>query len=351
MNYKRIHDKIIANALQENRVKYNGVYFELHHITPDFMYKNRSRKGPAGHLEGNPNSKSNKVLLTAREHLLVHILLYKIHKDSRYRYQCASSIGFFIRAVDGNDDDKKYHPRDIANLFSYSKKYEVYKLIANEAVSSQMKGMLIVKVAKTGVRIPGRHPVTHPKIVSGEWVHHCKGIKRGPVNRDTSGNNNPNYKEVDLDALIYDSCMYINQQGNTFNRTYLTTHLKTLGYPVTFHKKFGKLDEYKNQLNIKYFELFGEVVNFERDATNYKTAAKYCCVNNGTQYYKVLDVLVEQFYKVNTEYVSGRKSGLHHAGTIKTEEELKLMFNSRISDDLRDTHNGVFNTSSNKKKE
>ena len=66
MNYEKIHNNIIENA--KNR---NGVigYSEKHHIIPVSM--------------GGSNSSVNKVVLTAREHYLIHWLLYKIHKNKK----------------------------------------------------------------------------------------------------------------------------------------------------------------------------------------------------------------------------------------------------------------------------
>lgn len=65
MNYIKIHDRIILNAT--NRVK-PDCYCENHHILPRSM--------------GGNDDKTNIVALTAREHFLIHWLLYKIHKNS-----------------------------------------------------------------------------------------------------------------------------------------------------------------------------------------------------------------------------------------------------------------------------
>lgn len=60
MDYKRIYNELITNALNRDRP---DCYLERHHIIP------RSRGG---------TDYNNIVLLTAREHLLAHILLAKI---------------------------------------------------------------------------------------------------------------------------------------------------------------------------------------------------------------------------------------------------------------------------------
>jgi len=70
--YKELYKKIIDQAKAENRMKNQGVYYEQHHIVPDFLFKNRKRTGPKGHLDGKPDSPENLVLLTFSEHLMAH---------------------------------------------------------------------------------------------------------------------------------------------------------------------------------------------------------------------------------------------------------------------------------------
>lgn len=75
MNYRKIYMKIINYAKTQNRKKGDGNYYECHHILPKSIYplwKNR---------------KSNLVLLTAREHFFVHLLLVKIFKNDKEKYK------------------------------------------------------------------------------------------------------------------------------------------------------------------------------------------------------------------------------------------------------------------------
>lgn len=70
MNYERQYQAIIENARQELRKrKRKGsrsyVYYEEHHISPECM--------------GGSSHSSNLVLLTAREHIIVHLMLAEIH--------------------------------------------------------------------------------------------------------------------------------------------------------------------------------------------------------------------------------------------------------------------------------
>ena len=118
MNYKRVYGNIIKNTKSKGRVKSKNIYYEKHHIIPDFMFLNRKRKGPKGHLPGNPNDPNNIVLLTPREHFLCHVLLHKIHKGTHYEYSAGSALGFFFV--------KQNHPRE--HWFTFSAKYHNYEL-------------------------------------------------------------------------------------------------------------------------------------------------------------------------------------------------------------------------------
>jgi len=67
MNYRKKYMKIISKARKESRRKNCGIYYEEQHILPQAIFplwKNR---------------KSNKILLTGREHFEAHKLLAKIY--------------------------------------------------------------------------------------------------------------------------------------------------------------------------------------------------------------------------------------------------------------------------------
>jgi len=82
MNYKRIHDEIVENAKKQNRKKKHGIYYERHHIIPK--------------CEGGSNTKNNLVLLTAREHFIIHKLLYKMYPWNDGLYKAFKAM-LFIR--------------------------------------------------------------------------------------------------------------------------------------------------------------------------------------------------------------------------------------------------------------
>ena len=62
-----------------SRTNLPDCYLEEHHIIPESFYKGSKRNNQSiGWLDGDPNTRSNLVLLTIREHRLCHILLTRM---------------------------------------------------------------------------------------------------------------------------------------------------------------------------------------------------------------------------------------------------------------------------------
>ena len=82
MNYQRIYDQLVERARFENRKKYQGIYYENHHIIPKSI--------------GGLNNNNNLVLLTAREHFICHKLLVEVYpEDKRLRKSMLILMNFF----------------------------------------------------------------------------------------------------------------------------------------------------------------------------------------------------------------------------------------------------------------
>lgn len=73
MNYQKLHDQIISRALSREKP---DCYCERHHVIPKSM--------------GGSDCPENIVVLTAREHFLIHWLLMKIHRNKQmvYAFHC-----------------------------------------------------------------------------------------------------------------------------------------------------------------------------------------------------------------------------------------------------------------------
>jgi hypothetical protein len=65
---------------------------ENHHIVPDCLFINRTRKGPPGFVDDNPNDPENIVKLSLRQHFIVHMLLPKMIIDKNYGFRLTSAI-------------------------------------------------------------------------------------------------------------------------------------------------------------------------------------------------------------------------------------------------------------------
>lgn len=86
------YKKWYNNIVKRGQTPRPDLYTENHHIVPDAFYKNRSRSGRTGWLDGNPEDPANKTELTAKEHLVCHWLLTRIYKEGRERHVVLNAV-------------------------------------------------------------------------------------------------------------------------------------------------------------------------------------------------------------------------------------------------------------------
>lgn len=190
--YQNLYKNLIETAKIEKRVKNSGIYYESHHIVPEFMFRIRKRKGQAGHLDGDSSAKTNIVLLTFQEHLLAHYYLYEILKNTRYEYSAGSALQFFFTKATGNH----IRQRSITDIdLAFLNEMAHCRAIGIQSISRARTGKMPVVDAVTRESI-GSVPVDHPNVLSGKWIHHSKGVKSRTTPPDYRGAKNPNYKEM-----------------------------------------------------------------------------------------------------------------------------------------------------------
>ena len=119
--YSKIYYKLIAQAQTRNIS--DSEYIELHHIIPEAFFKNRSRKGPKGWLDGDPEAIGNKVALTAREHFICHWLLKKMHTGRAYEI-CMYALNGMKRE---GKDNERYETKITSRV--YAKLKEEFALV------------------------------------------------------------------------------------------------------------------------------------------------------------------------------------------------------------------------------
>lgn len=132
MNYRKAYMAIILKAIKENRKKNDGAYYEAHHTLPKSLFPLWSKK------------KSNIVLLTAREHLFVHKLLYKI-------YPCHSmqaALWIMWNRVGAPKSSREYERirKEQVNIFNRNKKKNANPFPGAKAAAIVNKERLSKKV-------------------------------------------------------------------------------------------------------------------------------------------------------------------------------------------------------------
>jgi hypothetical protein len=311
--YKSLYKQIIVQAKTENRIKNSENYYEKHHIIPEFMFTDRKRKGPAGHLNGNPDSPENLVLLTFREHLMCHYYLFEIFKETRYEYQTGAALQFFfIKATGGHQRQR--------NLSEIDEKFltemDHIRQLGIKSISNARSGKMPVVDVITREKM-GSVSVNHPKVLSGEWVHHSKGIKQTWEKQDQSGSNNNNFKEMTRDrkqrvfscvgkSLVderYLSCkIFLNNIKKEF------TEFKKISL-IWIKNNFGNIENLIEEYNI----VMNSNVIFEpyyRSLAQRKILSEkssdYRWVNNGFRNIRLKTEDLQKFLEGNSNYSSGK---------------------------------------------
>ena len=154
MNYQKIYDQLIEKR-KNNRLSKKDCYCEEHHIIPL--------------SEGGPDTKDNKINLTAREHYIAHLLLAKIYND----YKMYSAVVYMQAAKE----------RWSSRTFKFnSRLYEAIRKEFAVKVSEHMKGKICwnkgkkmsdesrknMSIAQKKYR--QEHPNSTPSSFSKYWV-------------------------------------------------------------------------------------------------------------------------------------------------------------------------------------
>lgn len=316
--YKKLYKEIIAAAVNENRVKNEEVYYERHHIIPEFMFSDRKRKGPRGHLPGNPDDPNNIVLLTFREHLMAHYYLYEIYKDSRYGYSAGSALQFFfIKATGGHIRQRNLSEVDEQFLVEM----DHLRKIGNDSVSKARSGTMPVKDKDTW-EIIGSVSVDHPNVLSGQWVHHSKGVpsKVKPGNRKSQNgmDNNNARPDVTVDSIVDVICQLIQENDYYGKNILLKEILATLKNKLNISsnaltRRIKSTHELISLVNSRLVRLGLEPVKYspyyrsdEEKKHLSEMAASFAWVTDGVTRKLMKKTEIEAYLAENTTFRKGR---------------------------------------------
>ena len=181
MNYLKIHDKLInymrCTPLKERisnrnnldpRLHEDSIYVEIHHIIPKSL--------------GGKDCVQNLVEVLPEEHIFLHMLRYKIFN----RMEDMWAVRFMLNGYANPNKFKKMNysclTKKIRMGYSWvrSKAQNIRKVkgwhteSGLKRISNSRKNTLVVKDSNTN-KIIGSVSIKHPKVISGEWVHHSKG--------------------------------------------------------------------------------------------------------------------------------------------------------------------------------
>lgn len=201
MNYKQIHDTMIEYCRQttprlrleqrnaaDPRLKLKHLYVESHHIIPRSL--------------GGADVVENLITLLPEEHILMHMLRWKIYNNRTD----ILAVRFCLNGYNNNKTCKPIYyltkPLRMGYAWLRQQANDVRATTGwqspegRKRISESRKGKIVVKDASTGIII-GSIDSTHPKILSGEWVHHSKGRivskeERLKLQKRSQGLNNSN---------------------------------------------------------------------------------------------------------------------------------------------------------------
>lgn len=216
-----------------------ALYVEVHHITPKAV--------------GGGNELENLVTLLPEEHLFAHKLRYKgfnQRNDMLALRYCLNGMSSkeSVRLARSDLRLTKAIMKNYAWIrqqsASFRKKHGWQTADGRSRISTARLGKMPVKDAITGSKI-GSIDIDHPKIKSGEWVHHSKGrefgqIERKQISERCMGSSNPNYcpftdDEILSSAYSYFSNLKQNDECLSISKWIKHSHSK-LGMPACYAK-------------------------------------------------------------------------------------------------------------------
>lgn len=195
--YSKIYIELIEqskNNKNKDRILNIRKYSERHHIIPKSL--------------GGNNSIKNIVVLTAREHYISHLLLFKYFKAIKDRDGLYKMSTAFFKMHNGNKQQKKIYPH-------YSYLYNK----AKEIMGKLSKDQVVARNLKTGEceRISKENWIKYKDI---KYVGTTKGIKLSKEHKDkiksnSSKNTVPVYDNVDkinkrIHKDLFDNQRYVS---------------------------------------------------------------------------------------------------------------------------------------------
>jgi translation elongation factor P/translation initiation factor 5A len=217
--YINLYLKIISNANNLNRTKLNKndllyIYYESHHILPKSLFKEYSNL---------KTYKWNKVLLTAREHFICHILLMKHYKSIKDK----NGYIKMSRAVQRLSCDGLHNSKIYASLKLNLSQSEYVKQKVREANTGKKhtdETKLLWSNQRKGKK---KSEQTKQKMRKPKTQQHILNMNKAKINiiEVYDENNNLMYKN-DNETKFIDMCKINNLPSASLKHSYLNSGKK-----------------------------------------------------------------------------------------------------------------------------
>lgn len=185
------YEKWYNDLCERGKLDRNLEYAERHHIIPECFFKDRSRRGKSGWLDGNPNESSNLTRLSEREHKLAHYLLVKIYKDNKKAYFKMLKAFEMVHVVNQNQKEKRhFSSRLVTNVRAERAKIQS-ELMRGENNPQYGRKWTTEERKAQGDKVRGSKltPEQHARLVAN-----TKGKKKSPRTEEHLSNLSANHK-------------------------------------------------------------------------------------------------------------------------------------------------------------
>ena len=170
MDYNKVYKQLISKAQTEDRFRNSDTYYERHHILPKCL--------------GGSNTKSNLVLLTAKEHYLAHYLLHREYPADKKLLHAFMLMCF----CEGKD---QFRHKVSSRTYEYARKAYADSrkgtLLSDETkykISQSQKGKILSEQHKAAIgdslkgRVPWNKNKQRPPFTE-EWKLKLSKAKKG----------------------------------------------------------------------------------------------------------------------------------------------------------------------------
>lgn len=159
-----ITERIIKRNKEDKRLTSDYIYSEIHHIIPK-------------HSNGS-NNEDNLVKMLPEEHFMAHLIRYRAYNNPADFYSVRFALNGFLSKEYINDIPVKTQNKMVRwfkqHTSEFRKKHDWQSPEGRKRISKARKGKMPAIDAITG-EVVGSIATDHPKIQSGEWIHHSKG--------------------------------------------------------------------------------------------------------------------------------------------------------------------------------